>query len=313
MVFSEIYSTYFNTVSLAIRSAQSGELDCDTLFEIVRKSAFPESYLTISSALEGGKWALLKSDYSTNIKNEPTMPLSLLQKQWLKAILHDLRFRLFVRDDVLSRLESDLCDVEPLFTNADFFFYDQYKDGDPYDDEKYVETFRFVLKSLRDKSPLYVEYNARFSRVMRLVCVPLKIEYSEKDDKFRLIAKIKGRLYTLNIARIKKVRSSSFDVGSVADFEENARSFVTLELYDERKTLERAMMAFAHFEKSAVKIDSSTYQLTINYDVADETEMVIRVLSFGPTVKVLSPTSFRALVKERIQKQIEIERLRIEQ
>ena len=315
MLFSEIYSTYFNTVSRAIQSAQQGELDTDTLYNLVKVSAFPESYLTISSALEGGKWALIKSDYSTNIKNSPTMPLSLLQKQWLKAILLDKRFRLFASDDVLSRLECDLADIEPLFTDSDFFFYDQYSDGDPYGDEEYRKIFRTLLKAVHEKSKVYVEYNARFRRVKRFVCVPSKIEYSEKDDKFRVIAKIKSRGYTLNIARMKKadivLDSESYSEGETSiersidnDFAENTRSFVTLELYDERKTLERAMMAFAHFEKSAVKIDNSTYRLTINYDANDETELVIRVLSFGPTVKVLEPAPFQTLVKERIQKQI---------
>lgn len=66
------------------------------------------------------------------------------------------------------------------------------------------------------------------------------------------------------------------------------------------------MLAFAHFEKSAVQIDDEVYRLTLNYDIFDETELVIRVLSFGPMLKVLEPESFKSQIKERIAKQMEL-------
>ena len=48
------------------------------------------------------------------------------------------------------------------------------------------------------------------------------------------------------------------------------------------------------------------YRLTLSYDSYDETELVIRVLSFGPMVKVLEPESFRERIRERIAGQIEL-------
>lgn len=56
MLFSEIYSAYYNTVASIIERAQNGDLDSDSIYKIVQKSAFPESCLTIGSALERGKW-----------------------------------------------------------------------------------------------------------------------------------------------------------------------------------------------------------------------------------------------------------------
>ena len=52
MLFSEIYSAYYNTVASIIARAQKGELDSDSIYKIVHESAFPESYLTIGSALD---------------------------------------------------------------------------------------------------------------------------------------------------------------------------------------------------------------------------------------------------------------------
>lgn len=309
MLFSEIYSAYYNTVASIISSSQLGKLDSDLLFKIVKESAFSESFMTIDSALETGKWPLIKRDYSTNIQNIPTMPLSVLQKRWLKALCNDKRIRLFVNDEVLERLKNQLQDVEPLFTENDYYLYDKYSDGDPYDDSDYIKNFRTVLEAIHQKKTISVEYTGRFGQQKRFVCSPYKIEYSEKDDKFRIISKVKNRHSILNIARINScelTENSKVEDLPEDDLPDNRRTSVTLEIYDERKAMERVMLAFAHFEKSAVQISDEVYQLTLNYDSFDETELVVRVLSFGPMVKVLEPDRFRNLIQERISKQIEL-------
>ena len=309
MLFSEIYSAYYNTVASIISCSQQGKLDSDLLFKIVKESAFPESFMTIGSALETGKWPLVKKDYSTNIQNIPTMPLSILQKRWLKALCNDKRIRLFVSDEVLERLKNQLQDVEPLFTENDYYLYDKYSDGDPYDDSEYIKNFRTVLEAIHQKKTISVEYTGRFGQQKRFICAPCKIEYSEKDDKFRIISKVRNRHSILNIARINScevTENSKVDDISEEDLPDNRRTSVTLEIYNERKAMERVMLAFAHFEKSAVQISDDVYQLILNYDSFDEIELVVRVLSFGPMVKVIEPPSFRNLIQERISKQIEI-------
>ena len=307
MFFSEIYSAYYNTLASIISCSQQGKLDSDTLFKIVKESAFPESFMTIGSALETGKWPLIKKDYSTNIQNIPTMPLSILQKRWLKALCNDRRIRLFVSDEVLARLKNQLQDVEALFNDNDYYLYDKYSDGDPYDDSDYIKNFRTVLDAIHKKKTISVEYTGRFGQQKRFTCAPYKMEYSEKDDKFRIICNHKNSI--LNIARINAcelTENTKTEDLSEEDLPDNRRTSVTLEIYDERKAMERVMLAFAHFEKSAVQISDDVYQLTLNYDSFDETELVIRVLSFGPMVKVIEPESFRNLIKERISKQIEL-------
>lgn len=311
MLFSEIYSAYYNTVASIISCSQQGKLDSDTLFNIVKESAFPESFMTIGSALETGKWPLIKKDYSTNIQNIPTMPLSVLQKRWLKALCNDKRIRLFVNDEVLERLKNQLQDVDALFKENDYYLYDKYSDGDPYDDPDYIKNFRTVLEAIHQKKTISVEYTGRFGQQKRFICAPYKIEYSEKDDKFRIICNHKNSI--LNIARINSCElcndSAMFQSANLCDLELvglSQKATITLEIYDERKAMERVMLAFAHFEKSAVQISDDVYQLTLNYDSFDETELVVRVLSFGPMVKVLEPKCFRNLIQERISKQIEL-------
>ena len=53
-----------------------------------------------------------------------------------------------------------------------------------------------------------------------------------------------------------------------------------------------------------MKLDHRLYQIKLWYDKDDETELLIRVLSFGPVLEVVSPDAFINLIKERLSKQI---------
>ena len=75
------------------------------------------------------------------------------------------------------------------------------------------------------------------------------------------------------------------------------------ELADYRNALERVLMHFAHFEKQAERIDDKKYRITVHYDKDDETELVIRILSFGPLIRVVEPGHFINLIRERLIQQ----------
>ena len=63
------------------------------------------------------------------------------------------------------------------------------------------------------------------------------------------------------------------------------------------------LLHFAHFEKEAQRLDEKHYRVTINYRQDDETELVIRVLSFGPFIKATEPERFVGLIKKRLEMQ----------
>ena len=51
---------------------------------------------------------------------------------------------------------------------------------------------------------------------------------------------------------------------------------------------------------------ANKYTCTIRDNVMDETEVIIRVLSFGPTIKVLGPNEFVVEIRNRVKKQSEL-------
>lgn len=87
MLFSEIYGSYFNVVAAVLSEAAENTLTTGKLTAIVQEKAFAESVLSIPAALQSGAWPLLDSGYHTVLRGKPTMPLTTLQKRWLKALL----------------------------------------------------------------------------------------------------------------------------------------------------------------------------------------------------------------------------------
>ncbi len=297
MLFSELYSAYYNTVAEILKYAVRKELTDSKINEIVFEKAFGESSLTIPTALKTEKWQLITSDCKTPLKNEPYMPLTNLEKRWLKAISLDARVKLFDVD--FTGIEN----VEPLFTSDMIYYYDQYADGDDFTDEGYIIRFKIILNAIKNKQPLKLKLKDRHGKPTVANVMPEYLEYSEKDDKFRLIT---------SGCRHRKIVKLSSIIGCKPYFGEGINDSVKLEirkanltftLFDGRNTLERAMLHFAHFEKTVEKVDDNYYVVNLTYDPNDETELLIRILSFGPFIKVTEPESFVNIIKERLKKQ----------
>ncbi len=295
MIFSELYGTYYNTVARILDAAIDHPLQKGELRSIVEKYAFGESVFGIEPAFSEERWQLILPSGSTALKHSPTMPLTLLEKRWLKAIWQDPRIRLFTDE------QTCFPEVEPLFDPDDILVFDKYADGDPYSDENYVANFRLVTDAIRNRYPLSIDATNRKGSVTHMVLMPEYLEYSEKDDKFRLIGSGRRCGGTVNLGRITSVRpyGKPFEIAPAAGSRSECRT-VTFELTDYRNALERVLMHFAHFKKQAEKLDGKQYRITVTYDRDDETEMVIRILSFGPMVKVIAPTDFVNLIKERL-------------
>lgn len=157
---------------------------------------------------------------------------------------------------------------------------------------------------MHDRQPLDITIRNKKDNELSLTVIPDKLEYSERDDKFRLLTSGSRTASVINLGRITecslhdgefKAETSKSHIGK--------KRTVTLELVDERNALERVMLHFSHFEKTAEKLDDKHYRLTICYDQNDETEMLIRILSFGPLVRVTAPDRFIRMIQNRLRRQ----------
>ncbi len=298
MLFSEYYGGYYACVAEILSEAVEGTLTREKITEISGKLGFGESILTIPANLQSGRWPLITKDCGTPIRRLPAHPETTLQKRWLKTLLLDPRIRLFgVTDEGLE-------DVRPLFDPAKIVWYDRYANGDPYGDEGYIERFRLLLEAVKTHRKTQVIFDSHRGKHCNWTVIPYRLEYSPANDKFRLLCNSKKwSNRTLNLSRISYVRLwGTFDPDEYP-VPEMTNESVTLEITDERNALERAMLQFSYLAKKTVRTGEKTYRMTLQYRQEDETELVIKIISFGPLVKVVEPDSFAALIRDRITRQ----------
>ena len=356
-LFNAIYGCYFSTVYHILKEAGRRELTDSEFHELIRKNSdiYGFSLTTsgyVSEAIEIGEdkeiidnkdaWPFFDLEqkkegrgerssrelnvHKNRLQNISQFPLSIIEKMWFKSIYSDPRIRLFIRNKAEL---PDLGDVEPLFNWDDFVLFDQYADGDPFEDEHYIEMFRRVLEGVRNQSRLEIKFRKNDKHICfnadgsyeiepgkgtgTLYIDSEYIEYSERDNKFRLIGNNPrfGR-NMVNIALIdscEEVERIDLPNAEYKDgYSKNTfRREAVFELIDDKNTLERFLLHFSHNEKIAEHLEEEgRYRITILYDETDETDLVIRTLSFGPYVKVVSPDSFVNLIYDRLRQQMEL-------
>lgn len=295
MIFSELYSAYYNAVAAILAAAAKRPVTPDDIRRIIEEKAFGESVLNIEPSLTEERWQLLLPDGSTVIKNRPEMPLTLIEKRWLKAISLDPRIRLFT-DDII-----DYPDVEPLFYPEDIMIFDRYSDGDDYENEEYISNFRMILDAIHNGYPLTISMESRKDIRSTQNVLPKLLEYSEKDDKFRLRGLTRKGECIVNLGRITRCTKCTKEIKfEKTTLRKPAECMVSFDLIDRRNALDRILLHFAHFKKQVEKTGEDTYKVILYYDINDETEMVIRILSFGPLIKVTEPETFINRIKQRL-------------
>ena len=306
MLFHEVYGSYYQAVAKILAAAVQGNLSRKDISRIVQQYAFAESWSNLTQSLLNGDWPFLDEDLGTELLYEPRMPLTVLQKRWLKSMLDDPRIRLFLDPETVTGLEG----VEPLFRQEDVFAFDRYSDGDPYEDPAYKANFREILRAIREDSWLEVTRKTRGEETVRQIVKPLYLEYSPRDDKFRLHSAgtqehiWPGTIQT-NVGRILACRLTEYAQEPV--LLPARRRQAELILSDRRGVLDRFMRLFCWLEKKTVPLEPKDgvmeYHVTLHYEKTDEPELVIRLLSMGPEIRILSPDSLQQEIIRRVRNQ----------
>jgi len=319
-IFSEIYGTYFR---IAARLLENEVTDEKTVSETVRREGFRDSVLFLPRKLipNGEDWGLFSrtpdGDLKRITKNAPVKTLTKLQKMWLKSKLSDPRIRLFMDDETLSALEKRLADTPPLYRREQFRITDRFTDSDDFFNEQYIKNFRTALEAVKHRKIVYIEFVSGHGNRVNGKFVLLKMEYSPKNGKFRAYC------YLLRNDRVKS--SGIINIGRITNIADTGRIFRTPVSIDDyfssrkcsspavirvttaRNGVERFMLEFASYEKHTVRdLETGEYTVELWYDRQDETELLIRLLSFGPVIEILAPQHLRRQAKQRIKRQAEL-------
>ena len=319
-IFSEIYGTYFRIAAKLLGNEVTDE---KTVRETVQREGFRDSVLFLPQKLIPGSedWGLFTRTPEGKLrritKNAPVKVLTKLQKMWLKAKLSDPRIRLFMDSDTLSQLDERLSDVRPLYTKEQFRITDRFSDGDDFLSEDYIRNFRTALDAVKTRKIVFAEFTSGHGNHISGKFVLLKMEYSPKNGRFRVYC------YLLRNDRIKS--SGIINIGRLTKIVDTGRTFRTpvsvddyfssrkcsepavIRVTPQRNGVERFMLEFASYEKHTVRdLESGEYTVELWYDQFDETELLIRLLSFGPVIEIMGHPGLREQARQRIKRQAEL-------
>jgi hypothetical protein len=317
-LFSEIYGKYYKLVASLLPKLPLTRAE---ISKYVQKEGFAESNLFfLPKLIDENGWQILNQDqgkYISKLRGKYPLPLTTLEKRWIKAICLDSRFNLFFSPNLKDELLNKLTTTEPLYKEEDFKYIDQCLDGDPFNELQYQNNFKTVLMALQKKRIVQISFVSGKHNKHSGYYVPIKLEYSAKDNKFRVYcAKVSHKqinsCYIINMARIKAVQmGGKYDkpLPTIKSYMDSLRCKepIVVEVSQERNALERFMLEFSCYEKRA-EFDEQTGICTVKlyYQALDETELLIKILSFGPVVKVIGPQSFVQLITKRIIRQKEL-------
>lgn len=301
MLFHEIYGCYYRAVAQMLNWAIEGGLTEKKMYEIVAETAFEESSLIMIPALKKQEWQLLDENLHTPLKHTPDMPLTILEKRWLKTILLDKRVKLFLEP---APENTELADIEPLFYPEDIVYFDRYVDGDDYDAPAYIANFRLIRQAIAERRKLKVTFRNSREQKRCEILEPVQLEYSDKEDKFRVLCADRQSIKTVNLGRIVQCELLKDTFPENVRLKDREKKVLKFILTDERNALERAMMKFSHYKKEVERRDAENYLVTLEYDVDDETDVLIQILSFGSYIEVTAPDRMRKELRKRMERQM---------
>lgn len=314
-IFSEIYGQYYRVMS---RLLKNGKQTLSQMRKTIDELGYGETALYFEPNIMGENWPLFKKHadgtFEPIIKNVPSLPPTAIEKAWLKSVLKDERAKLFYTDEEIAAINEKLIDVEPLYKNEHIIEFDQFDAGDDYADEKIRKHFALLLEAAQKRQVVKINYLSAKGKVLEGAYAPCKFEYSPKNDKIRcLVVLVEDNECTdytiLNLGRIQSLEligeAWPKDIDSYfASKRLKSERILEVELSDERNARERFMVEFSNYRKEAVfDKERELLLVTMWYDSLDETEILVKLLGFGPVLKVLGPENLVEQIKKRLRTQ----------
>lgn len=316
-LFDKIYNCYFQVVSCILDEASIQPATKAGIQSVFDEMGFLESGFTMIPKLTDGTWNFLDQTgndlFVAKLDTLEDVPLTNLQRSWMKALLEDVRFQLFFTADEFSRLQAALKGIPPLYHPVAFYHTEQFADGDDFLDPDYKMHFQRLTEAIKLGHILHLQYHSPRERIVELDFFPCNIHYSAPDNKLRLLGAqyIEGkakRLVTLNLSRILTICEASYRPEHVFSITKALQQKlppepVTFEILAGRNALERSMLQFSCYAKHTVyDKKKKKYICSIFYEPEQEAVLLEDLLSYGSMIKVLGPESFLKAMKKRLRK-----------
>ncbi len=240
----------------------------------------------------------------------PVRPLN-IELVWLSNLLKDERIRLFLEQDVIDKLQTNLInmDQKSLDFSKHFDIRNNYSDKDDYKAADYINNFKIILNAIDKKSVIQYSNIALDDRKYENCrAIPFRIEYSTLENRFRvsMYSMAESRAIKANISRLYNVsdieEQTNNDNRDIIESIESKKASepLVIAIKDEKNVIERCFSLFSYFVRKAYVREDGVYILEVSYYEFDKDEVIRSVLSLGASAMVISPAHIRQAIKDRL-------------
>lgn len=304
-LFSELYSRKYLTVGALLKELAKGGVKAREASALLNNG----SQLTLSSLEKDLKLIERENGMvyaAPEINTALHLPMTKLELSWLSSLCDDERIGLFLNETEQKKLRALLADTEPLFDKDCFYAFDEEHCRDDHKSEAYVKVFRVLLDTLF--------FNERCLLVLEgeVVAVqPYTLVYSMLNGGFLLYAYDESaqRMRQFPLRAIAEVKPQG-KANPPASFVDSETEAVTVEIFDHadkavsRNAVERFMISFSNYRKeSSFDAERQLCRTTVYYQAEDNENILQGILSFGATVRVISPQKVISEIVNRLKRQ----------
>lgn len=242
------------------------------------------------------------------------IPLTKIENQWLNNILEHPFAHCFLTVEEIEYLKEKFTDIGLFNINDDIVLTNQAEDVKKfYKKRHYADNLRMIIKAIREKNRVNIcGITQRGSSKNYINFAPSYIEYSKKDDRFRIRGVCnKKRIDTINLERIVSVSftNETFNQRKIAKTvskdDKNKEKHLVLFFNDVDNVPGKILSEFSCFKKECSRWGNGKFTMVLYYNNNDYKEIIIRLLGYGSLITVFEDTgSVLSELKERLESQL---------
>lgn len=251
----------------------------------------------------------LKIDQKNMSYLKDILPMTYFEARYLKTILEDNHVKWFLTaseiDLLLKRLESlSPRNLNPFPQNC-FVYYDEPKREQSMNPCQIQYLQMLMLEIVERHHEVIVQ---TFDETLKLL--PLYLEYSLLHGQFTLVGcqtekHVKANIMMTDIKAVTVAHSSfekSYQQELIKKFNNQQQCRIKLSFDDKLGIPDRILNELSFLKKTCIKEDDH-YVLEIYFDHKDETDLALRILSYGPYINIEEQEgcSIKEWIIQRIQ------------
>lgn len=309
-LFNDYKNRYYRCIQNIINGIYNGEKYTKKDIRAILQDAYLEDEIVLVKELVDGRFFDYEDDTaSLMVGCDVPIRLNNLELAYLKMFVEDECFNGVLDDELLQKLKDKLDDVESL----DYNKFWKRENVDKFGDDMKEESFRSKIITL-EKAILenkYIKYTSKNKKgeiFKDKIAYPYKIEYSIKNNRYRLVVFCDNRAIKINVDGImeleilKEKTVTAEEKAQIENFinaKKNISDPLVLKIEDNKNTLDRCFNLFSAYDKKYY-YEGENLILNIYYHDFDKAEIIRDILSLGKSAVVLSPESVREEVIKRI-------------